>query len=254
MTEKLCLQWNDFQENIRTAFRDLREDKNFTDVTLACEDGRKVEAHKVILVASSPFFQRLLDAKNKQALVYMRGTKFDNLSAIVDFLYHGEANVFQENLDSFLALAQELQLKGLTGTDEGTSDNATTWNENTKYHKFIGNDLEDFRIKTQNKDTTKILETSSTSFSGNANGLDERVYSLMEKSQNNVASGRHRANICKVCGKEGDITAIKDHIEAKHLEGVILACNYCDKTFRTRHARRDHNTKHHSKATFRSGY
>ena len=73
MTEKLCLQWNDFQENIRTAFRDLREDKNFTDVTLACEDGRKVEAYKVILVASSPFFQRLLDAKNKLALVYMRG-------------------------------------------------------------------------------------------------------------------------------------------------------------------------------------
>ena len=66
MTEKLCLQWNDFQENIRTAFRDLREDKNFTDVTLACEDGRKVEAHKVILVASSPFFQSLLDAKTNR--------------------------------------------------------------------------------------------------------------------------------------------------------------------------------------------
>ena len=151
MTEKLCLQWNDFQENIRTAFRDLREDKNFTDVTLACEDGRKVEAHKVILVASSPFFQSLLDAKNKQAVVYMRGLKFDDLSAIVDFLYHGEANVLQENLDSFLTLAQELQLKGLTGTDEGKSDNATTWNEKTKYHKLIGNDLEDFRIKTKKK-------------------------------------------------------------------------------------------------------
>ena len=33
--------------------------------------------------------------------------------------YHGEANVFQENLDSFLAIAEELQLKGLMGkTDE----------------------------------------------------------------------------------------------------------------------------------------
>ena len=124
----------------------------------------------------------------------------------------------------------------------------------TEKKQNIINSLEDFRIKTQNKDTTKILETSSTSFSGNADGLDERVYSLMEKSQNNVASGRHRANICKVCGKEGDITAIKDHIEAKHLEGVILPCNYCEKTFRTRHARRDHNTKHHSKVTSRSSY
>ena len=38
--------------------------------------------------------------------------------ALVDFLYHGEANVCQEDLDSFLALAEELRLKGLTGNTE----------------------------------------------------------------------------------------------------------------------------------------
>ena len=35
--------------------------------------------------------------------------------AILDFLYFGEANVYQENLDSFLAIAEELKLNGLTG-------------------------------------------------------------------------------------------------------------------------------------------
>ena len=30
--------------------------------------------------------------------------------AMMDFFYHGEANVYQENLDSFLVLAEELQL------------------------------------------------------------------------------------------------------------------------------------------------
>ena len=64
MAEKLCLQWNDFQENIKSAFGNLREDKDFTDVTLACEDGQQMEAHKVILAASSPFFQNVL-ARNK---------------------------------------------------------------------------------------------------------------------------------------------------------------------------------------------
>ena len=49
MSEKLCLQWNDFQDNIKSAFGNLREDNDFTDVTLACEDGQQVEAHKVIL-------------------------------------------------------------------------------------------------------------------------------------------------------------------------------------------------------------
>jgi len=35
---------------------------------------------------------------------------------MVDFLYFGEANVYQENLDSFLAVAEELELKGLMGS------------------------------------------------------------------------------------------------------------------------------------------
>ena len=45
----------------------------------------------------------------------MRGVRFEDLLAIVDFLYFGETNVFQENLDSFLSIAEELQLKGLMG-------------------------------------------------------------------------------------------------------------------------------------------
>ena len=114
-TEKLCLQWNDFKESITSSFKELREDRDFTDVTLACEDGRQIEAHKIVLASSSPFFMDLLK-KNKHShpLLYMRGLKSEDLVAIVDFLYHGEANVFQENLDSFLALAEELRLEGLT--------------------------------------------------------------------------------------------------------------------------------------------
>ena len=112
--EKLCLQWNDFKENVSSAFGDLRQDREFTDVTLACEDGQQVEAHKVVLVASSPFFQNILKKnKHHHPLIYMRDVRTENLMAMVDFFYHGEANVYQENLDSFLVLAEELQLKGL---------------------------------------------------------------------------------------------------------------------------------------------
>ena len=124
MSEKLCLQWNYFQDNIKSTFENLRENNDFTDVTLACEDGQQVEALKVILAASSPFFQKLLERnKHPHPLIYMRGVKTEDLLAIVDFLYRGEANVFQENLDSFLAVGEELQLKGLTGkTDERVKD------------------------------------------------------------------------------------------------------------------------------------
>ena len=124
MSEKICLQWNDFHDNIKIAFANLREGKDFADVTLACEDGQQVEAHKMILAASSPFFQKLL-ARNKhpQPLIYLRGIKSDDLLAAVDFMYSGEANVFHENLDSFLVFAEELQLTGFMGkTDEKVKD------------------------------------------------------------------------------------------------------------------------------------
>ena len=88
MEERLCLQWNDFQDNIQRAFWDMREDKYLTDVTLACKDGQQVEAHKVVLASSSPFFQKLF-ARNRQAhpLIYMGGVKSSDVLAILDFLY-----------------------------------------------------------------------------------------------------------------------------------------------------------------------
>ena len=105
MSEKLCVKWNDFKENASTSFHNLRDDNEFADVTLACEDGQQIEAHKVILAASSPYFQNLLKRNGRpHPLIYMKGIKSENLRAIVDFHYCGEANVYQENLDSFLAI------------------------------------------------------------------------------------------------------------------------------------------------------
>ena len=254
MTEKLCLQWNDFQENIKSAFGNLREDNDFADVTLACEDGRQVEAHKVILAASSPFFQRLL-GRNKHAhpIIYMRGVKSDDLLAIVDFLYHGEANVCQENLDSFLAIAEELQLKGLMGkTDENVenTDEKYVPPKNMPDHgksQSIPNKLYDNQTLSRQiiEDGSNKTVAMSSHFSGNLDELDERVMSMMEKSENYLANrGKKRADVCKVCGKEGDRTQIKDHIEASHLEGIVIPCNLCDKSFRCRSALRCHTRQH----------
>ena len=116
MSEKLCLQWNNFKENVNSAFGKLRDDKEFTDVTLVCEDGQQIEAHKVILASSSPFFEKILQkSKHPNPLMYLRGFQSKDFASILDFLYFGEANVYQDDLDSFLAIAEEIKLKGLTG-------------------------------------------------------------------------------------------------------------------------------------------
>merc|ERR1712126_179539 len=118
-TEKFCLRWNDFETNISSAFRELRDDKDFFDVTLACED-EQIQAHKVILSACSPFFRNVLRRNPHQhPLLYLRGVKYTDLQSVLTFMYHGEVNVAQEELNSFLAVAEELRVKGLTQNNQG---------------------------------------------------------------------------------------------------------------------------------------
>ena len=259
MSEKLCLQWNDYQDNIKSSFGNLRGDNDFADVTLACDDGQQVEAHKVILASSSPFFQKLL-ARNKHQhpVIYMRRVKYDDLLATMDFLYRGETNVFQDDLDSFLALAEDLQLKGLMGkgdekfeVDEKPSTSISppkTANTLKTLKRDPGLGRE---IKHPIADTNRTVAIiPGADYPMDIVELDEKVKSMMEKSQNKIANGQNgkwtSAHKCKVCGKEGLGKTIKDHIEANHLDGVAIPCNLCDKTFRSRNALRQHSKQNHS--------
>jgi len=120
-SEKFCLRWNDFESNISTAFRELRDDKDFFDVTLACED-EQIQAHKVILSACSQFFRNILRRNSHQhPLLYLKGVRFPDLQAVLNFMYHGEVNVAQEELNSFLSVAEDLRVKGLTQSQSGPS-------------------------------------------------------------------------------------------------------------------------------------
>ena len=133
-SERLCLQWNDFKENITFSFKALRDDKEFTDVTLACEDGQQIEVHKTVLASTSPVFMELLKRhKHSHPLIYMRGINSNLLVTILDFLYHGEANVLQDDLDSFLALAEEFQLRGLTGNSPSDTEQQKEVQKNNHY-------------------------------------------------------------------------------------------------------------------------
>jgi len=128
-SEKFCLRWNDFESNISGAFRELRDDKDFFDVTLIC-DNEQIQAHKVILSACSTFFRNVLRSNPHQhPLFYLKGVRFSDLQAVLNFMYHGEVNVAQEELNSFLAVAEDLKVKGLTQNQSvgaGVSRNENT--------------------------------------------------------------------------------------------------------------------------------
>ena len=113
-SEKFCLRWNDFESNINEAFRDLRESNDFLDITLVCEN-EQIQAHKVILSACSSFFRSMLRRNvHQHPLIYLKGIKFSDLQSVLNFMYQGEVSVAQEDLNSFLAVAEDLRVKGLT--------------------------------------------------------------------------------------------------------------------------------------------
>jgi len=117
-SEKFCLSWNDFESNISLSFRELREEKDFFDITLSCGD-EQIQAHKLILSACSPFFRSVLKKNvHQHPLLYLKGVKFRDLQAVLNFMYHGEVNVAQEELNSFLAVAEDLKVKGLTQNNQ----------------------------------------------------------------------------------------------------------------------------------------
>ena len=156
--EKFCLKWNEFESNVSHAFQDLREGRDFLDVTLACEDSQ-IEAHKMILSASSKVFHSILKKNPHQhPLLYLKGVKIEDLQSIIDFLYVGEVNVAQENLNSFLTVAEELQIKGLTQNKSSNTQNNHFKNQqkNLSIHKSNA-----FRLNQEretNTDDDEIVE------------------------------------------------------------------------------------------------
>ena len=130
-SDNFYLRWNDFKSNISRAFREFREDKDFFDVTLVC-DVEQVQAHKVILSACSTFFRNVLRSNPHQhPLLYLKGVRFTDLQAVLNFMYHGEVNVAQEELNSFLAVAEDLKVKGLTQSQNQSVGTGVSGNENT---------------------------------------------------------------------------------------------------------------------------
>jgi len=124
--ENFCLRWNDFESNLSTAFMELRNDADMCDVTIATDED-SVAAHKLVLSACSPQLKEMIrkhirlsgSSGQQNILIYLRGVRHADLVSVLEFMYCGSVNVAQEDLNSFLAVAEDLKVKGLTQNSNG---------------------------------------------------------------------------------------------------------------------------------------
>merc|ERR1719347_464265 len=136
--EKFNLKWNDFQTTVSNSFKLLKQEKDFFDVTLVSDDQKQIHLHKVVLSACSSFFKPILQNNtHSHPLIYLSGIDYTNLQFIIDYMYEGEVQLFQGQLDSFLDASQKLQIAGLLSNhkddikyDVGSSSSEFSKHEN----------------------------------------------------------------------------------------------------------------------------
>ncbi|XP_046406219.1 protein jim lovell [Ischnura elegans] len=117
-TQHYSLRWNNHQTHVLHAFDTLLQNETLVDVTLVCEETR-VRAHKVVLSACSPFFQRIFSENPcKHPVIILKDLRRWEVQGIVDFMYKGEISVAQEHLTSLIKAAESLQVRGLAHTEE----------------------------------------------------------------------------------------------------------------------------------------
>ncbi|XP_052897458.1 longitudinals lacking protein, isoforms A/B/D/L-like isoform X2 [Anopheles moucheti] len=119
--QQFCLRWNNHQSTLISVFDTLLENGTLVDCTLAAE-GKFLKAHKVVLSACSPYFATLLSQQyDKHPIFILKDVKFQELRAMMDYMYRGEVNISQDQLAALLKAAESLQIKGLSDNRSSSS-------------------------------------------------------------------------------------------------------------------------------------
>ncbi|XP_023234165.1 uncharacterized protein LOC111633770 isoform X2 [Centruroides sculpturatus] len=113
MGTQIRLKWINHQSNLLTKFQQYLLSERFVDVTICC-DGMSLKAHKVVLSSSSTYLEKYFSEEAPRETTFsIRGAKFEEMKAIVDFIYSGEVDVFSHSLTNILRIAQNLKIRGL---------------------------------------------------------------------------------------------------------------------------------------------
>ncbi|GLH10751.1 Protein bric-a-brac 2 [Gryllus bimaculatus] len=112
--QQFCLQWHNYQSSLLASLPQLLDSDDLTDVTLSA-GGRNIKAHRVILSACSQYFKDLFKVlpPMQHPVIVLPGTNFTDLCALVTFMYSGEVNIYQEQLQGILTMADAMQIRGL---------------------------------------------------------------------------------------------------------------------------------------------
>ena len=257
-------------------FGEMRDSQDLFDVTLACDDGTHIGAHRIILAACSSFFRTLFTSNNhSHPWIYLKGITSLELNAVVDFMYQGEVNVPQDDLSQFLAIAEDLKVKGLSGYGNlplRERDGKAIGEQN----RFVGFENKEMEIGAAVKNETVMTESNIIEniikyehndefdqeiydynnglimVEEEPNVINEKVIEVnaeLDKQIEEILIKNNGVWTCKVCGKFANHKSkLKQHVET-HINGFSHPCGLCGKSYRSRNVLRMHMSRDHKNKT-----
>ena len=206
----LYLSWKQFETHVRSTWKQLLFEKNFCDVTFACEDGQ-IPVHKAIVSHSSPVLKDILDQHlSKNPVIYFKGVKYKHLENMMNYIYKGEVTVAKEDFEKFLKISEDLKIRGL----------------------FVGNGENEMEMSDQ-------YETLSPPV-GKGSEVIEIIEGECTKENSELSEN---FAVTKVYEEKRDLKEI--YWETGKHKGVRYKCNKCDASFTLKPNLRRHITSVH---------
>ena len=258
--EKFSLKWNDFSLNVHNSFQNLRKEEDFYDITLVGDDCKNVTAHKLVLSSSSEYFKMVFSNNKKyfqsHALICLEGLNESDLNNILDYIYYGELQLYRDDLDRFLGIAERLKLEGLIledpHMDEDVSKAKHVLQENvltSVNNNLLVSDGENKMSKNvegtlENRKTWPFLPEKPV-ISVDCSDI-QNIEDLNQKVEESYSKDSHGFHRCHYCEKTFKLRAnMKQHVEV-HFKGLIFNCQFCDTVLTSRKSLRSHKKRKHN--------
>ena len=203
----------------------------------------------MVLSACSEYFKTIFrNNSHPSPLICLEGISSLELRDILDYMYNGEANIFQEKLDNFLSVAQRFQILGLIQNDDENHEDVSQDNiiqdpsplvkdENLIHSSRIA------RKRNPEKYDERMSRKEICLNNSNQQEIDRKVDEYIETCED----GSMKCSFCgKVdnCKKSNGKQNLRNHVET-HIEGISYQCQFCEMTFRSRNSYGAHKSRVH---------
>ena len=245
--ENYNLTWHSHSDHMKAMMSEMLTSAEFADVTLVCDDMKKIRAHKNILGACSPVFKSILQADpiNGYPLVYLRGIPYAEMQSILQFIYFGQTSFQQDKIIDLLQVAKNLEIKNLDlnkmdiGKPQIVENEDCSLSSEMKMDKSIKSiesevinkcmELNE-NIENGTEEVTEDGDHDSNNYMHVSN--DEHVlkptrqeYTIASEKKYGVECTYNYCNLCKFRTKKK--SDLRKHIESIH-EGITYGCDQCD--------------------------